>query len=201
MREDGRSTLDRSYVKRLIDIESSWLRRTIDVQIPYRWNLLRLEPGYTLDIGCGIGRNLTHLKGHGVGVDHNPEAVRQCKKRGLSAFTVTQFLEEFQNNKPQFDSILISHVLEHLEEPEMIDTIRMYLPFLKMNGKVIMIVPQKAGFLSDSTHKTEIDRAKMQSLIRRSNLQTRRIFSFPFPSVFGKLFRYNEWVGVATKEQ
>ena len=42
----------------------------------YRWNLRRLDLGFTLEIGCGIGRNLEHLDGNGIGIDHNEEAVR-----------------------------------------------------------------------------------------------------------------------------
>jgi hypothetical protein len=38
------------------------------------------------DVGCGLGRNLGHLDGNGVGVDHNAESVAIAQSRGLRAF-------------------------------------------------------------------------------------------------------------------
>ena len=77
------STRDDSYTSRLLAGERAWWRRLFDVQAPYRWNLRRLELGFTLDVGCGIGRNLLHFEGRGVGIDHNPASVDVARSRGL----------------------------------------------------------------------------------------------------------------------
>src|SRR4051794_27828148 len=80
---DPMSTEDAAYAYRLARLETVWWKRWLDVQRPYRWNLRRLEPGFTLDIGCGLGRNLSHLGGDGVGIDHNEESVATARARGL----------------------------------------------------------------------------------------------------------------------
>src|SRR5215468_2590796 len=85
-------TEDRRYAARLIHQQEAILwKRWLDVQAPYRWNLRRLSPGFTLDIGCGIGRNLLHLAGDGVGIDHNAHSVEIARSRGLAAFTPGEF--------------------------------------------------------------------------------------------------------------
>ena len=79
-------TAEKAYTDRLLRIETVWWRRVLDPQIPYRWNLRRLNPGFVLDIGCGLGRNLNSLSGAGVGVDHNKNSVDVCRSRGFLAF-------------------------------------------------------------------------------------------------------------------
>ncbi len=76
-----KSTADRGYAARLDGLERRRIARWFDVQAPYRRNIRRLEPGFVLDVGCGLGRNLRHLEGNGVGVDHNPDAVEACRAR------------------------------------------------------------------------------------------------------------------------
>src|SRR6201991_4938021 len=98
------STEDQRYAVRLATKEAVWWKRWLDVQAPYRWNLRRLHPGFTLDIGCGIGRNLLHLEGSGVGVDHNAHSVAIARSRGLEAFTPAEFLTSPFNLEARFDS-------------------------------------------------------------------------------------------------
>ena len=50
------STADPAYTARLRDLEGRGWKQRLDVQAPYRWNLRRLHPGLTLDVGCEIGR-------------------------------------------------------------------------------------------------------------------------------------------------
>ena len=50
-----------SYADRLRRKEDARWKQVLDVQAPYRWNLRRQELGRTLDVGCGIGRNLVSL--------------------------------------------------------------------------------------------------------------------------------------------
>ena len=52
-----------------------WWKKALNVQAPYRWNLRRQRLGRTLDVGCGIGRNLETLDPGSVGVDHNEHSV------------------------------------------------------------------------------------------------------------------------------
>ena len=79
------------YADRLVRLQTARWKRWLDVQAPFRWNLRRLDPGFTLEIGCGIGRNLLHLRGQSVGVDTNAHCVGAARGRGLTAFTPEEF--------------------------------------------------------------------------------------------------------------
>ncbi len=79
------------YSKRLQRLELARWKRVLDVQRPYRKNLQRLRLGFTLDVGCGIGRNLLHLAGNGVGVDHNADSISVARTRGLEAYLPEEF--------------------------------------------------------------------------------------------------------------
>ena len=63
------STETPEYAERLVRLQTVWWKRLLNVQAIYGWNLMRLEPGLCLEIGCGIGRNLHHLRDSGIGVD------------------------------------------------------------------------------------------------------------------------------------
>ena len=86
-------TAGRDYAERLVRLRSVWWKQLIDVQAPYRWNIRRLKPGRTLDVGCGIGRNLRHLFPQAIGVDHNADSVAVARASGLSAYTVAEFAD------------------------------------------------------------------------------------------------------------
>jgi SAM-dependent methyltransferase len=190
------STRDGEYTDRLRRPDSARWKQVLDVQRPYRWNVRRLAPGFVLDIGCGIGRNLTHLDGHGVGIDHNPHSVAEARARGLEAYTNEEFAATDWNRSSAFDSILCSHVLEHLGMEDARQLLAEYLPLMKSTGRVILIVPQQAGFRSDATHVQYLDPPRLARLTALLPLELERIFSFPLPPCAGRVFRHNETVAV-----
>jgi uncharacterized protein (TIRG00374 family) len=195
-------TEEPSYAARLVEIEGVWWKRLLDVQRPYRRHLRRLRLGFALDLGCGIGRNLAGLgPGAGVGVDHNARAVEIARRRGLLAFTPDDFLASPYAVPGRFDSLLLSHVLEHMEPREADALLRTYLGFLRPGGRVVMIAPQEAGFRSDPTHVTFLDFACLERLARGVGLEPVARYSFPFPRPAGRLFRYNEFVAIARKPE
>ncbi len=192
-------TDDPRYAARLARREAAWWKRWLDVQAPYRWNLRRLDPGFTLDIGCGIGRNLRHLSSNGVGVDHNPHAIEIARARGLTAFTADEFRASPFNTPARFDSLLLAHVVEHMSESEAIALLTAYLHTLKADGKIIIITPQELGYRSDPTHVQFMDFAALRRIAKASHLAPVKEFSFPFPRPFGRIFKYNEFVSVNQK--
>lgn len=185
-----------AYAERLEGLERRPLRRIIDVQAPYRWNLRRLHLGHVLDVGCGLGRNLAHLESGAVGVDHNPESVRVARQRGFIAYTVEEFLASSDAETARFDSLLFAHVLEHMNRSSAVSLIESYLPFLRPGGRVCVITPQERGYRSDPTHVEYVDFDGIRGIAEESQLVIERRFSFPLPRVFGRVFRYNEFVAV-----
>ena len=193
------TTQDSGYTDLLLIKGSPWWKRAIDVQGPYRWNLRRLDPGFTLDVGCGLGRNLINLDGNGVGIDHNVHSVEVARSRGLLAFTPPQFQKSEFNRAELFDSILFSHVAEHLSEGEAVELLTAHIPLLKQNGQVILICPQDYGYRTDPTHVQFLDFPKLRSLACKAGLVHVKEYSFPFPRFFGHLFKYNEFVSISRK--
>ena len=191
------STRDDSYAERLAAREGVWWKRLLDVQAPYRWNLRRQHLGRTLDIGCGLGRNLITLSRDSVGVDHNEAAIRECHRRGLNAYTDADWLGGAARREGTFDALLLAHVVEHLEDPAAL--LQRYLGSLRMHGRVFMICPQERGYATDPTHVRFTDGDYLMGLARESGLEPEPWFSFPFPRWAGKLFTYNEFCVSASK--
>lgn len=184
---DGPNTTDPWYTERLQRSGASSLRRSIPD--PYRWNLRRLRLGRVLDIGCGVGRCLAFLDGHGVGVDHNPTSVAECRRRGFEAHTP----EEFATLEVgQFDTLLLSHVLEHLEAEAGSALVAEHLHRLRPGGRILLITPQEAGQRSDPTHVRFVDAEASRALLSGLGATGIRSRSFPFPRIVGRVFVHNE---------
>jgi 2-polyprenyl-3-methyl-5-hydroxy-6-metoxy-1,4-benzoquinol methylase len=192
-------TEGKDYAQRLRTLESVWWKRLLDVQRPYRRHLQSLDLGFVLDIGCGLGRNLCHLNGNGVGVDHNPDSIREARSRGLRAFLPPEFSNSEYAAHGRFDTILCAHVVEHMHRNEAQALLAPYVPFLRDGGQLVLITPQEAGFRSDPTHVEFCDLSALAQVAIALGLRTDRAYSFPFPRVMGHLFKYNEFVSIARK--
>lgn len=180
-------TSEEWYAERLVSLRNqSWRRFVPD---PYRWNIRRSRLGRVLDIGCGVGRCLEFNGGNGVGVDHNPTSVALCRRQGLEAYTP----EEFEAIDPgHFDSMLLSHVLEHTAPEEGRALLERYLPFVRPGGRIVLITPQPAGQRSDPSHVRYLGREDLRRELQAIGVAEVRTRSFPFPVAAGRWFRHNE---------
>jgi len=185
------------YAARLEQLSSARWKRWLDVQAPYRWNLRRLRLGRTLDLGCGVGRNLAHLSPGSVGVDHNPQAVEAARRRGCTAFLPAELAAAEAAREP-FDALLCAHVLEHLSCDAVVELVADHVRFLRHGAQVVLIAPQEAGFRSDPTHVTFLDFAALEGILGRVGCDSERAYSFPFPRAAGHFFRHNEFVVVGS---
>jgi 2-polyprenyl-3-methyl-5-hydroxy-6-metoxy-1,4-benzoquinol methylase len=190
-------TQSRAYT-RYLEERRGW-KRWVDVQAPYRWNLRRLGLGFTLDLGCGTGRNLAHLGGNGVGIDHNEHSVAAARVRGLEVYTNDEFTRSAHARPGRFDALLVAHVLEHMPFSAASALVGAHLAYLRPGARIVMITPQEAGFASDATHVVFTGFRELERLLAEHALPLEREYSFPFPRFVGRFFPHNEFVVVGRK--
>lgn len=187
-------TRSKAYIRQLMSHESTFWKQALHVQAPYLWNLKRFRLGKTLDIGCGIGRNLKVLAAGSMGIDHNSLAVDVCRRKGLEAYTPQDFARKYDPTNEKFDALLFSHVLEHMSFMDASTLVGEYAPYLKQRSKMLFITPQEAGFKRDASHVEFMDFEKLEALMKAHSFSPASIISFPFPRPIGHLFTYNEFV-------
>ena len=192
-------TSGEDYARRMQSMQQVWWKKALNVQAPYRWNLRRQHLGRTLDVGCGIGRNLETLSDDSVGVDHNAAAVQVARQRGVTALTVEEWERSDLRRPESFDGILLAHVIEHMDAAAGEALLRDYLPYLRPGGKVFFLCPQERGYASDPTHVRFTTGDDLVELARVVGLTPDPWFSFPFPRWAGKPFVYNEFCLLARK--
>lgn len=198
--EHAEGTKSEAYAEYLRSSGALW-KRVLGVQRIYAWNLRRLRPGFMLDVGCGIGRNLRAVRGNGVGVDHNARSVQIARELGFEAYVPADFRASEHCKPGRFDSLLVSHVLEHMSEHEAVDLVASYLEYVRDGGQLIVITPQERGYRSDDTHRRFVGFHEIDQLADRLALRPQLHRSFPLPRRAGEHFKYNEFVVVAQKSR
>lgn len=188
-------TRSREYTEYLANFRQG-VRRYVDVQFLNRIHLRRLRLGYVLDVGCGVGRNLVNLggKGAGIGVDHNVHSLKIAQERGLDVYLPEDFRCRFSPDAPDFDTLLLSHVLEHMAFADAVSLVAEYLPYVRPGGKIVIMTPQEKGFASDASHVEFCDFASHRNLAMATGFAVTSQYSFPFFRFLGTLFKYNEFV-------
>ncbi len=115
--------------------ENSKLR--FDLRIIASW----IEPGSrVLDLGCGEGDLLYHLKKHknvdGSGIDRHEDKVALCISKGLTVVQgdINIEIEDYQENS--FDYVVLSQTLQQVYEPE-----KIIKSLLKVGQRAIVSFP------------------------------------------------------------
>lgn len=152
--------------------------------------------GPTLDFGCGAGELIGYLPPGSRGVEYNRATVAYCRANGLPVDFYDGFADDWNlslfDGGEGFRSMVVSHVLEHLAEP--LDVLRHLLRSAQRLGvgRVLVIVPGRAGFRIDPTHRVFVDAAMLR---QAADAQWRIDDAFYFPLGFeraGDAFVYNE---------
>jgi len=191
------TSTDAEYAVRLRRLEGRWWKRWLPN--PYRWHIRHVAVGDVLDVGCGIGRCLAYLHRvphRHVGVDPNVEAVAEARRRGFDARVPDELLAE--EPRSRFDTLLCSHVLEHLQPADAAELLRTWIPFVRKGGRAVLICPQARGQGSDPTHVTLMDERRLRMLCTAVGMRVDHVRSFPFPRWAGRWWVHNETVVVAT---
>jgi hypothetical protein len=134
-----------------------------------------------------------------VGLDLNPFSVAEARRSGLRALTPAEFAASSWCRPVAFDSLLLSHVAEHMRREELLALLREHLAYVRPGGLLILVTPQEVGFRSDPSHVEFLDTAALRSVADTLGLVPVRDYSFPFPRFFGRLFVYNEFVSVSRR--
>jgi predicted TPR repeat methyltransferase len=117
-----------------------------------------------LDIGCGFGsfiRELKNLSYNAVkGIDISDQAIEFCQKQNYDV-TKASVMKYADQTKQKFDLITMSHVLEHINKNEIIETLSAIKnKLLKDGGKFCLMVPNAQSntgsywAYEDFTHST-----------------------------------------------
>jgi SAM-dependent methyltransferase len=192
-------TASDNYASRLVGLQQAWWKKVLPVQMPYRWNLRRQRLGVTLEVGCGLGRNLGALAAGSIGVDHNDAAIKFARARGAEVYNAQEWAKSPRRKPAAFDGLLFSHILEHMDEAAAQHILSEYVTYLRPGGRVFMVCPQEKGYASDPTHVRFTDGEALSDLARAVGLTPQPWFSFPFPRALGNMFIYNEFCLLASK--
>ncbi len=94
-----------------------------------------------LDIGCGLGQFLEALKkedyGDLTGIDISDEAVEAGAARKNNVIKITGIKSFCMQATRRYDFIIMSHVIEHIEKDEIIETIKLIRENLMKPGAVL----------------------------------------------------------------
>lgn len=123
----------------------SWLGPTRQLaQGSVMWLPARLR-GRLLDVGCGSGAFLSHMQKLGwqvAGVEPDPKGAQQARK----LLGITEVYEDVAGDElaaDSFDAVTLSHVAEHLLDPD--EILRGCLRVLKPGGRLVVTTPNAAS--------------------------------------------------------
>ena len=180
-----------AYATRLYRISNRSWKRILRPVNPYRLHIRSLVIGRCLDIGCGFGRNLGYL-GNTSNVGVEPNSSLRVLARDLGHTVISPEDVRRSLHREKFDNLIFSHVLEHLLPDEHAVILNNYLPYLKSGGRVIVLIPQRAGFDGDDDHRHFWTLNAMETFLEQNHLITQKKGTFPFPEFVGTFFKYNE---------
>lgn len=104
------------------------------MHLPYR------PAGKLLEVGSGSGKfleSMRRLGWHVEGVDFDPHAVKCAREKGLPVVLGT--LESQRYPDGSFDAVVMSHVIEHVHDPE--GLLRECRRILRSRGQITVVTP------------------------------------------------------------
>lgn len=132
------------YTEEMIEkyARSKAMKRTQE-KIAYRIvELLDLEKGKILDLGCGVGYTTAVYKLYGydaVGIDVIPKMLEKAREKGLKVMLGDMRNLQKLFKKESFDAVVSASALQWLKEKEDIEKAALEINYvLKKDGKVVI---------------------------------------------------------------
>ena len=139
-----------------------------------------------LDLGCNlgdIGFVIAEKAKEVVGIDYNAKAIAEANrvyKRENLTFICGEALQYLEKREKKFDTLILSHILEHLDNPdeflfkfkdyfewiyiELPDFDKYYLNHYRLDQKLELVY-------TDSDHVTEFDRYELMDLLEKCQIE------------------------------
>ena len=152
-------------------------------------SMLRILPASKdaaiLDIGCGLGQVLKSLGAMGYsrlqGVDISSESVSTCRESGLDVQAIRDIRSFAGEATLRYDFIIMSHVLEHIDKREMIETLAAIRErLLAAQGSLYVIVPNAQAetgcywAYEDFTHQTMFTSGSLVYVLKAAGFSSLR---------------------------
>jgi SAM-dependent methyltransferase len=199
---DSHATYDQAYTEYQTRRSAwrRWIRRY------YLRKAAGLTRGPALDFGCGVGELLKLLPSGSMGLEYNQATVDHCRRIGLDVSRYDGFVDDFSLEgirwQGRANTLYLSHVLEHFEDPMHI--LRRLAESVSENmQRIVVIVPGLAGFRIDPTHRTHVDLPMIEATVREMPqwiISDRQYFPLNACRA-GDFFPYNELQVVIDQRQ
>jgi SAM-dependent methyltransferase len=136
-----------------------------------------------LDLGCGRGAFLEVLRAQGIaglGVDASPEAIGDCRARGLEAVQgdALAFLEETAD---RFDGVFLCHLIEHFIPQDAQRLLRLCARVTNSGGVLVVVTPNPLhpgiigeAFWEDPTHVRPYPLSLLKQMVERAGYRITR---------------------------
>jgi SAM-dependent methyltransferase len=138
----------------------------------------RKTPLRLLDIGCGTGATIAHLRRYGLvqGIDMSPLALRYCRERGESRVACAS-ATHLPFGGETFDIITALDVIEHLDDD--LRGVQEIRRVLQPGGNALIFVPAFQALWgpndTQSGHKRRYRLGELRQLIETAGLNIRMI--------------------------
>lgn len=165
------------------------------------------KDAHILEIGCGWGKYLTHLRAHGYtnvhGIDISPEQIEFARKQlKLDNVELADGVEYLKNTTTHYDAIYMIDVLEHLDLEDSISIGKSIYTNLTPNGVFLIQVPNGMSLLSpiryaDITHTRGFSDYMCTQYMKLSGFDS--AYNYPLPPMahgFKSTLRSLLWKGL-----
>ena len=133
-----------------------------------------------LDLGCGTGAVAGQVKAaHVVGIDHDETILKIARVANPGVEFVCADARDYLASAPRFDVLILSHVLEHLDEPEAFlgsfvpQFDRIYVEVPDFDATLFNRIRADRGrqlVYNDNDHVSEFDRDEMEAMFTVADL-------------------------------